>query len=197
TIADDIRNTAQTAVLFSLVVIFIYIVARFRRWQYGAGAIAALFHDVLFVLSAFSIAYLLGFSLEIDQVFIAAILTVIGYSINDTVVVFDRIREEDSDNEKARRGQAFGEVLNNAINNTLSRTVMTSTTTMVVVLTLFLAGGEVLRGFSFALLVGVLVGTYSSVFIASPIVLDFYNLQARRQKNKKPAVADKTKPAKS
>ncbi|HAS39103.1 MAG TPA: protein translocase subunit SecDF [Microscillaceae bacterium] len=185
TIADDIRNTAQTAVLFSLVVIFIYIVARFRRWQYGAGAIAALFHDVLFVLSAFSIAYLLGFSLEIDQVFIAAILTVIGYSINDTVVVFDRIREEDSDNEKARRGQAFGEVLNNAINNTLSRTVMTSTTTMVVVLTLFLAGGEVLRGFSFALLVGVLVGTYSSVFIASPIVLDFYNLQARRQKHKK------------
>ena len=197
TIADDIRNTAQTAVLFSLVVIFIYIVARFRRWQYGAGAIAALFHDVLFVLSAFSIAYLLGFSLEIDQVFIAAILTVIGYSINDTVVVFDRIREEDSDNEKARRGQAFGEVLNNAINNTLSRTVMTSTTTMVVVLTLFLAGGEVLRGFSFALLIGVLVGTYSSVFIASPIVLDFYNLQARRQKNKKPAVADKAKPAKS
>ncbi|OJJ15877.1 protein translocase subunit SecDF [marine bacterium AO1-C] len=197
TIADDIRNTAQTAVVFSLVVIFIYIVARFRRWQYGAGAIAALFHDVLFVLSAFSIAYLFGFSLEIDQVFIAAILTVIGYSINDTVVVFDRIREEDSDNEKARRGQAFGEVLNNAINNTLSRTVMTSTTTMVVVLTLFLAGGEVLRGFSFALLVGVLVGTYSSVFIASPIVLDFYNLQARRQKNKKPAVADKAKPAKS
>ena len=199
TIADDIRNTAQTAVLFSLVVIFIYIVARFRRWQYGAGAIAALFHDVLFVLSAFSIAYLFGFSLEIDQVFIAAILTVIGYSINDTVVVFDRIREEDSDNEKARRGQAFGDVLNNAINNTLSRTVMTSTTTMVVVLTLFLAGGEVLRGFSFALLVGVLVGTYSSVFIASPIVLDFYNLQARRQQNKKPAVADKgkTKPAKS
>ena len=198
TIADDIRNTAQTAVVFSLVVIFIYIVARFRRWQYGAGAIAALFHDVLFVLSAFSIAYLFGFSLEIDQVFIAAILTVIGYSINDTVVVFDRIREEDTDNQKARRGQAFGEVLNNAINNTLSRTVMTSTTTMVVVLTLFLAGGEVLRGFSFALLVGVLVGTYSSVFIASPIVLDFYNLQARGQKNKKPA-ADKgaTKPAKS
>ncbi|OJJ19711.1 protein translocase subunit SecDF [marine bacterium AO1-C] len=197
TIADDIRNTAQTAVVFSLVVIFIYIVARFRRWQYGAGAIAALFHDVLFVLSAFSIAYLFGFSLEIDQVFIAAILTVIGYSINDTVVVFDRIREEDSDNEKARRGQAFGEVLNNAINNTLSRTVMTSTTTLVVVLTLFLAGGEVLRGFSFALLVGVLVGTYSSVFIASPIVLDFHNLQARRQKNKKPVVANNAKSVKS
>jgi len=199
TIADDIRNTAQTAVLFSLVVIFIYIVARFRRWQYGAGAIAALFHDVLFVLSAFSIAYLFGFSLEIDQVFIAAILTVIGYSINDTVVVFDRIREEDSDNEKARRGQAFGEVLNNAINNTLSRTVMTSTTTLVVVLTLFLAGGEVLRGFSFALLVGVLVGTYSSVFIASPVVLDFYNLQARRQQKKKAALVNqgKTKSAQS
>lgn len=195
TIADDIRNTAQTAVVFSLIVIFIYIVARFRRWQYGAGAIAALFHDVLFVLSAFSIAYLFGFSLEIDQVFIAAILTVIGYSINDTVVVFDRIREEDQENTAVRRGQAFSEVLNNAINNTLSRTVMTSTTTLVVVLTLFLAGGEVLRGFSFALLVGVLVGTYSSVFIASPIVLDFYNMQARRKG--KADAEPKTKPAKS
>ncbi|WP_045112902.1 protein translocase subunit SecDF [Microscilla marina] len=184
TIADDIRNTAQTAVLFSLVVIFIYIVVRFRRWQYGAGAIAALFHDVLFVLSAFSIAHLLGFTLEIDQVFIAAILTVIGYSINDTVVVFDRIREEDEDNTKGHRGQAFSEVLNNAINNTLSRTVMTSTTTLVVVLTLFLAGGEVLRGFSFALLIGVLVGTYSSVFIASPVVLDFYNMQQKKDKKK-------------
>lgn len=190
TIADDIRNTSQTAVLFSLVVIFIYIVARFRRWQYGAGAIAALFHDVLFVLSAFSIAHLFGFTLEIDQVFIAAILTVIGYSINDTVVVFDRIREEDEENTKGHRGQGFGEVLNNAINNTLSRTIMTSTTTLVVVLTLFLAGGEVLRGFSFALLIGVLVGTYSSVFIASPVVLDFYNMQQRKEKNKK------TEPAK-
>lgn len=195
TIADDIRDTAQKAVLFSLIVIFIYIVARFRRWQYGAGAIAALFHDVLVVLSAFSIAHMFGFSLEIDQVFIAAVLTVIGYSINDTVVVFDRIREEDEDNEKGRRGQAFAEVLNNAINNTLSRTVMTSTTTLVVVLTLFLAGGEVLRGFSFALLVGVLVGTYSSVFIASPVVLDFYNMQEKRNK-KKAAAADTAKVAK-
>jgi SecD/SecF fusion protein len=157
TIADDIRNTSQTAVLFSLVVIFIYIVARFRRWQYGAGAIAALFHDVLFVLSAFSIAHLFGFTLEIDQVFIAAILTVIGYSINDTVVVFDRIREEDEDNTKGHRGQGFAEVL---------------------------------RGFSFALLIGVLIGTYSSVFIASPVVLDFYNMQQRKEKKKK------TEPAK-
>lgn len=189
TIADDIRSTSQTAVLFSLVVIFIYIVARFRRWQYGAGAIAALFHDVLFVLAAFSIAHLFGFTLEIDQVFIAAILTVIGYSINDTVVVFDRIREEDEENTKGHRGQGFGEVLNNAINNTLSRTIMTSTTTLVVVLTLFLAGGEVLRGFSFALLIGVLIGTYSSVFIASPVVLDFYNMQQRKEKKTKPEAA--------
>lgn len=168
TIADDIRNSSQESVIFALIAIFIYILIRFRRWQFGLGAVVALFHDTLFVLSAFAIAKLLGFSFEIDQVFIAAILTVIGYSINDTVVVFDRIRETLGIKSKASNVETF----NTAINNTISRTLMTSLTTLVVILILFIFGGEVLRGFSFALLVGILVGTYSSIFIATPVVLD-------------------------
>jgi SecD/SecF fusion protein len=168
TIADDIRNSSQESVIFALIAIFIYILIRFRRWQFGLGAVVALFHDTLFVLSAFAIAKLLGFSFEIDQVFIAAILTVIGYSINDTVVVFDRIRETLGIKSKASNVETF----NTAINNTISRTLMTSVTTLVVILILFIFGGEVLRGFSFALLIGILVGTYSSIFIATPVVLD-------------------------
>ncbi len=168
TIADDIKNASQESVIFSLIAIFIYILIRFRRWQFGLGAVVALFHDTLIVLSAFAISKALGFSFEIDQVFIAAILTVIGYSINDTVVVFDRIRETLGITSKASNEETF----NTAINSTVSRTVMTSLTTLVVVLVLFIFGGEVLRGFSFALLVGILVGTYSSIFIATPIVLD-------------------------
>ncbi len=174
TIADDIRNSSQESVIFALIAIFIYILIRFRRWQFGLGAVVALFHDTLFVLSAFAIAKLLGFSFEIDQVFIAAILTVIGYSINDTVVVFDRIRETLGIKSKASNVETF----NTAINNTISRTLMTSVTTLVVILILFIFGGEVLRGFSFALLVGILVGTYSSIFIATPVVLDL----AKRKK---------------
>jgi SecD/SecF fusion protein len=174
TIADDIKNASQESVIFSLIAIFIYILIRFRRWQFGLGAVVALFHDTLVVLAAFAISKALGFSFEIDQVFIAAILTVIGYSINDTVVVFDRIRETLGINSKASNEETF----NTAINSTVSRTVMTSLTTLVVVLVLFIFGGEVLRGFSFALLVGILVGTYSSVFIATPIVLDL----AKRKK---------------
>tara|TARA_R110002012_G_scaffold114079_2_gene260612 strand:- start:248740 stop:251652 length:2913 start_codon:yes stop_codon:yes gene_type:complete len=174
TIADDIRNSSQESVIFALIAIFIYILIRFRRWQFGLGAVVALFHDTLFVLSAFAIAKLLGFSFEIDQVFIAAILTVIGYSINDTVVVFDRIRETLGIKSKASNVETF----NTAINNTISRTLMTSITTLVVILILFIFGGEVLRGFSFALLIGILVGTYSSIFIATPVVLDL----AKRKK---------------
>lgn len=174
TIADDIRNSSQESVIFALIAIFIYILIRFRRWQFGLGAVIALFHDTLFVLSAFAIAKLLGFSFEIDQVFIAAILTVIGYSINDTVVVFDRIRETLGIKSKATNEETF----NTAINNTISRTLMTSLTTLLVILILFIFGGEVLRGFSFALLVGILVGTYSSIFIATPVVLDL----AKRKK---------------
>ncbi|EMR01113.1 protein translocase subunit SecDF [Cesiribacter andamanensis] len=169
TIADDIKEASLEAGLFSLLIMFLYILIRFSGWQYSAGAVIALIHDVLITISAFAIAGALGMTYEVDQVFVAAILTVIGYSINDTVVVFDRIREE--------VGNRFSKstilsTVNAAINNTLNRTLMTSVTTLVVVLILFLFGGEVLRGFSFALLVGILVGTYSSIFVASPIAAD-------------------------
>ena len=168
TIADDIRNTSVTSMIVALACIFAYIVLRFRKWQFGLGAIIALFHDVLMVLSIFSIVRLFGMAYEVDQVFIAAILTIIGYSINDTVVVFDRIREYLLDKPSAEVRDTF----NRSINSTLNRTLMTSLTTLLVVLVLFIFGGEALRGFSFALLVGVLFGTYSSVFIATPVVLD-------------------------
>jgi SecD/SecF fusion protein len=168
TIADDIKKDSMKAMILSLVVIFLYIVVRFRKWQFGLGAIVALFHDTLMVLSAFAIASLFGYSFEIDQVFIAAILTIIGYSINDTVIVFDRIRENVSLHTSSNKMDIF----NSAINSTMNRTVITSLTTLVVVLVLLIFGGAVLRGFSFALVIGVLVGTYSSIFIASPIVLD-------------------------
>ena len=167
-IADDIKSTSQTAVLISLVVIFLYILIRFRRWQYGMGAVVALFHDVLVVIGLFSIMWMCGVSYEVDQVFIAAMLTVIGYSINDTVVVFDRLRENIAENSR----KDIKTVLNGALNDTFSRTIMTSLTTLLVVLILFIFGGEVLRGFSFALLVGIVTGTYSSVFIAAPVVYD-------------------------
>ncbi|WP_017730631.1 protein translocase subunit SecDF [Nafulsella turpanensis] len=168
TIADDIVNSSWQSSLFALVIIFLYILIRFNKWQYSAGAIVALAHDVLITLSAFAIAGALGMTYEVDQVFIAAILTIIGYSINDTVVVFDRIREELS---LATRG-SVATIFNNAINTTLNRTMITSLTTLIVVLILFLFGGEVLKGFSFALLVGIIVGTYSSIFVATPVVVD-------------------------
>ncbi len=168
TIADDIKQSAVWAVLFSLIVIFLYILIRFRKMSYSLGAVAAVFHDVLIVLSVFSIFYgKLPFSLEIDQAFIAAILTVIGYSLNDTVVVFDRVREFFS-SKKGKRS----EVVNAALNSTLSRTLNTSLTTFFVLLVIFLFGGEVIRGFMFALMIGVVVGTYSSLFIATPIMVD-------------------------
>jgi len=175
TIADDIKKDSMKAMFLSLIIIFLYIVVRFRKWQYGLGAIIALFHDTLIVLSAFAIASLFGYSFEIDQVFIAAILTIIGYSINDTVIVFDRIRENVGLHTSSNKMDIF----NNAINSTLNRTVITSLTTLVVVLVLLIFGGAVLRGFSFALVIGVLVGTYSSIFIASPIVLDLDTKKAK------------------
>ena len=168
TMADDIRSSSQTSIIYSLIVIFLYIVVRFRKWQYGLGAIIALFHDVFMVIAWFGIAKVLGLNLEIDQVFIAAILTVIGYSINDTVVVFDRIREF----AKEGTAEALNKTFNKSINETLSRTLITSFTVLIVVAVLLFFGGEVLRGFSFALLIGVVFGTYSSIFIVSPIVLD-------------------------
>ncbi len=179
TIADDIKVSALWSIIFSLLVIFIYILIRFRKWQFSLGAVAAVFHDVLIVLSIFSIFYgILPFSLEIDQAFIAALLTIIGYSLNDTVVVFDRIREHMGLYKK----KDFNELVNNALNSTLSRTVNTSLTTFFVLLIIFLFGGEVIRGFMFALLVGVVVGTYSSLFVASPIMLDSTNKMKEKTK---------------
>lgn len=169
TVADDIKVQAVWAILFSLVVIFIYIFIRFRNWQFGLGGVAALVHDVMLVLATFSLFYgIFPFSMEIDQAFIAAILTVVGYSINDTVVVFDRIREYMGLYRKRDRA----EVLNMAVNSTLSRTINTAVTTVFVLLVIFLFGGEVIRGFTFALLIGIGIGTYSSIFIATPIVYD-------------------------
>jgi SecD/SecF fusion protein len=169
TIADDIKEAALIAVVFSLIVIFIYIFARFSKWQYSAGAIAALGHDVLIVMSIFSLLYgILPFSLEIDQAFIAAILTVVGYSINDTVVVFDRLREYLGLHPK----KDPKEVINQALNSTISRTVNTSLSTFIVLLIIFSLGGEMIRGFIFAMMIGVVVGTYSSLFIATPISYD-------------------------
>ena len=168
TIADDIRNASWQAIIFSLIMIFLYILIRFRKWQYSLGAVIALAHDTLAVLGAFAIMRMLGVSYEVDQVFIAAMLTVIGYSINDTVVIFDRIRE----NLTERPSSDLMHVFNTAINNVMTRTLVTSFTTLIVVVVLFLFGGEVLRGFSFALLLGILIGTYSSVYIASSIVID-------------------------
>ncbi len=169
TIASDLKRSSIYAGIFALIIVFLYILIRFSKWQYSAGAIVAVFHDALIVLSIFSLAYgFLPFSLEIDQAFIAAILTVIGYSLNDTVIIFDRIREFLS----IQVNRDKDEVINAAINSTLSRTVMTSFTTLVVILILFLFGGASIKGFAFALLVGILVGTYSSVFIAAPVLHD-------------------------
>ena len=169
TIADDIKRSSVWVVLASLAIIFLYILIRFRNWQFGLGALAALVHDVAIVMGLFSLlSGLMPFSLEIDQAFIAAILTVVGYSINDTVVVFDRIREYVGLQRKRERKEIF----NTALNSTLSRTFSTSLSTFVVLLTIFIFGGDVIRGFIFALLIGIVVGTYSSLFIATPVVYD-------------------------
>jgi len=171
TIADDIKASAIWAILFSCALMFLYIFIRFRKWQYGLGAVVALFHDVLVVLSFYTIFNgILPFSLEIDQAFIAAILTVMGYSMTDTVVVFDRIREFVGVHHHAKDQK---KVINDALNATLSRTINTSLTIFFVLLAIFIFGGEVIRGFTFALLIGIVIGTYSSICIATPIVVDF------------------------
>jgi SecD/SecF fusion protein len=169
TIADDIKKSSVWAILGSLIVVFLYILLRFKKWQFSLGAVAAVFHDVLIVLGVFSITWkFMPFSMEIDQAFIAAILTVIGYSLNDTVVVFDRIREFLNEHTSWE----FDKTVNSALNSTLSRTLNTSLTTLVVLLAMFLFGAESLRGLLFALIVGVIIGTYSSVFIATPVMHD-------------------------
>src|SRR5258707_12771709 len=149
--------------------ITLYIFIRFRDWRYSLGTIVALLHDVLVTLAVFSFARsIVPFPLEIDQHFIAAVLTVIGFSMNDTVIVFDRIRE----NSGLMRNASNGEIINKSVNDTLSRTIMTSLTAFLTLLILFLVGGEVTRGFAFAMLIGVMTGTYSSIFLAAPILID-------------------------
>lgn len=183
TISAAIKSSSILAALLALVAMFIYILIRFKKWQYSMGAIAATAHDTLFVLAIFSIfSNILPFSLEIDQAFIAAILTVIGYSINDTVIVFDRLREYLAENPKSK----IAGVCNKAINSTLTRTFNTSLTTIFVVIVLFIFGGEAIRGFSFALIIGIAIGTYSSIFIATPVMVDL-------MKDKEPELITTTK----
>jgi preprotein translocase subunit SecF len=166
--AEDLKRGAIYSIIGALLVIFVYILIRFE-WTFAVGAVAALFHDVILTLGLFSLlAGVLPFSLQIDQSIIAAFLTIVGYSLNDTVVVFDRIREYSG----IFKSEKIEAVVNKSINSTLSRTVITSSTTLLVVLVLFIFGGEVLRGFAFALVIGVLVGTYSSIFVASPVVVE-------------------------
>jgi len=168
TIADDIKNNAFWAIIGSLAIVFLYILFRFRKWQFSLGAVVAVFHDVLIVLGIFSIfGKIMPFNMEIDQAFIAAILTVIGYSLNDTVIVFDRIREIIEE-----RGWKSGENTNLALNSTLGRTLNTSLTTIIVLVAIFTFGGDSLRGFMFAMIIGIVVGTYSSLFIATPVMFD-------------------------
>jgi SecD/SecF fusion protein len=187
TISDDLKAGALKATFFAIFAIFLYIFIRFRDWRYSLGTIVALLHDVLVTLAVFSFfRNIVPFPLEIDQHFIAAVLTVIGFSMNDTVIVFDRIRED----SRLMPNSPRGEVINRAINETLSRTVMTSLTVFLTILILFLVGGEVTKGFAFAMLIGVITGTYSSIFVAAPILVD---LGGKRPLGKK-AVIEKPKP---
>jgi SecD/SecF fusion protein len=169
TVAEDIKTNAYWAVIGAMALVFLYLMISYRKWQYSLGAIAAVAHDVIFVLGIYSLCYkFMPFGMEIDQHFIAAILTVIGYSINDTVIVFDRVREFLGGKTKGN----FSEIVNQSINTTMSRTINTSLTMIVVLLIMFIFGGESIRGFIFAMLIGILVGTYSSLFIATPILVD-------------------------
>ena len=170
TISDDLKSGATKATLIAIIVICLYIFIRFRDWRYSLGTIFSLLHDVFVTLAVFSfLRKVVPFPLEIDQHFIAAILTVIGFSMNDTVIVYDRIRED----SKIMKGEDKGTIINRAINQTLSRTLMTSLTVFLTILILFIFGGEVTRGFAFAMLIGVITGTYSSIFVAAPILVDF------------------------
>lgn len=176
--ADDLKIAAMNSILFAVAVVFIYILIRFKGWYYSAGAVTALIHDVVIVLGIFTlIEPLVSFNVTIDQALIAAFLTIVGYSLNDTVVVFDRIRE----NQLIYKTMEFKDMINKSLNDTLSRTVITSLTTLFVVVILFLFGGEVLKGFAFALVLGVIIGTYSSLFVASAMVVE---LQKRAMKAK-------------
>lgn len=181
TIANDTIWSALKAIFYSLIVTFIYIYIRFKNFAFGYGAVVSLFHDVLIILSIFSIFNgILPFSLDIDQAFVGAVLTLMGYSMNDTVVIFDRIREYL--NEKRGANETIASVINNALNTTLSRTAVTGVTTLLVLLILLVFGGETIRGFIFAMFIGVIVGTYSSLFIAAPLVVDTMQRKANKEK---------------
>lgn len=183
-IAHDIKVNSFIAVIFSLIAIGIYIAIRFKNWQYGMGGVVSLFHDAILTIGIFSLLYgLLPFNLTVDQSFIAAILTIIGYSINDTVVIFDRIRE----NQHLYPRRSRRENINHAINSTLARTVNTAGSTFVVLLAIFIFGGEVIRGFVFALMFGVVIGTFSSVFVATPVA---YDMMTRKEKRTGKTIAD-------
>ncbi|CAN1531708.1 bifunctional preprotein translocase subunit SecD/SecF [Flavobacteriaceae bacterium] len=178
TVAEDIKANAYWAVLGAMLIVFLYLLISFRKWQYGLGAIAAVAHDVIFVLGIYSLCWkFMPFGMEIDQHFIAAILTVIGYSMNDTVIVFDRVREFLDGKVKGN----FGEIVNKSINSTMSRTINTSLTMIGVLLIMFIFGGESIRGFIFAMLVGIVVGTYSSLFIATPVLVDTISMDDKKQ----------------
>ncbi len=169
TVADDIKTNAYWAVLGAMALVFLYLMVSFRKWQYSLGAIAAVAHDVIFVLGIYSLLWkYMPFGMEIDQHFIAAILTVIGYSMNDTVIVFDRVREYLGGKTRG----SFESIVNGSINSTMSRTINTSLTMILVLLIMFIFGGESIRGFIFAMLIGIVIGTYSSLFIATPILVD-------------------------
>lgn len=175
--AEDLKIGAINSILFAVSIIFLYILIRFRYWYYSLGAVVALIHDVVIVLGIFTLlSDWVPFSIQIDQAMIAAFLTIVGYSLNDTVVVFDRIRE----NSKAYKQLAFADMVNRSLNDTLSRTVITSITTLFVVVILFVFGGEVLKGFSLALIIGVILGTYSSLFIGSAMIVELKTLRAKK-----------------
>ena len=182
TIANDIKRNAVVAVILSLIAIFLYIAARFKNWTWGAGGVISLAHDTIIVIGFFSLfSGILPFSLDVDQTFIAAVLTIIGYSINDSVVIFDRIREYNVLYPK----RSLKDNINGALNSTLARCVNTSVSTLVVMIAIAIFGGEVIRGFACALIVGIIVGAYSSIFVGTPVVYDMNMRKERKAAEKK------------
>jgi SecD/SecF fusion protein len=178
TIADDIKRTSFLSLALTLLGIFVYVLFRFEKWQYSMAAVIALFHDALLVIASYPIARAFGINYEMDQIFVAAVLSIIGFSMNDTVVIYDRVREYLRENPKL----TFAQVVNPALNSTFSRTMITFTTVFLVVLVLYIFGGETLRSFSFAMIIGIIFGTYSSLFIATPIILDTYGKKEERER---------------
>jgi SecD/SecF fusion protein len=178
TIADDIKRTSVLSLALTLLGIFVYVLFRFEKWQYSMAAVIALFHDALLVIASYPIARAFGLNYEMDQIFVAAVLSIIGFSMNDTVVIYDRVREYLRENPKL----TFAQVVNPALNSTFSRTMITFTTVFLVVVILYIFGGETLRSFSFAMIIGIIFGTYSSLFIATPIILDTYGKKEERER---------------